>query len=165
MAGELSFDALKNTYPFILALPQATTVELLENRLTEELSVALRRNTNLVEIAQSEGGVTATIQKQGDAEVEQVTASFLVGCDGHRSKVREMAVISISGEKRYPVHFMMAGFADDTDLGDEAHLFFSRRGSIESFPLPERCRRWIVQTELGPGPRLDLMRPIPGGNR
>ncbi|MHC1764826.1 MAG: FAD-dependent monooxygenase [Verrucomicrobiia bacterium] len=38
----------------------------------------------------------------------------------------------------------MADFQDDTGLGSEARLFFSPRGSVESFPLPGSWRRWVV---------------------
>jgi len=44
-------------------------------------------------------------------------------------------------KKNYPAHFMMADFVEETDLGAEAHLFFSCHGSIESFPLPKGFRR------------------------
>jgi 2-polyprenyl-6-methoxyphenol hydroxylase-like FAD-dependent oxidoreductase len=40
----------------------------------------------------------------------------------------------------------MADFPDNSPLGEEAHLFFTAEGAVESFPLPEKRRRWIVQT-------------------
>jgi 2-polyprenyl-6-methoxyphenol hydroxylase-like FAD-dependent oxidoreductase len=40
----------------------------------------------------------------------------------------------------------MGDFADESGLGEEAHLFFTAEGAVESFPLPEGGRRWIVQT-------------------
>jgi 2-polyprenyl-6-methoxyphenol hydroxylase-like FAD-dependent oxidoreductase len=147
LAGTLSFQSLVNPYPFILAIPQATTIEILESKLVQMNPFTLRRKTNLIKIMQSEQHVTATIQKDNTTETEQVTASFLVGCDGHRSAVRELTGIKLSDEKNYETHFLMADFSDDTELGDEAHLFFSRQGSVESFPLPKNRRRWILQTE------------------
>jgi 2-polyprenyl-6-methoxyphenol hydroxylase-like FAD-dependent oxidoreductase len=41
----------------------------------------------------------------------------------------------------------MGDFADKSNFGDQAHLFFTRHGSVESFPLPGGCRRWVVQAE------------------
>ncbi len=158
LAGALSFHSLNNPYPFILAIPQATTIEVLENHLQREGLVTLCRGTSLLKIEQTEQQVTATVQRDGAASSEQVTASFLIGCDGHRSSVRELTGIKLSEEKKYPAHFLMADFADDTDLGEEAHLFFSRHGSVESFPLPEGRRRWILQTDrlINP-PDTDLL--------
>jgi 2-polyprenyl-6-methoxyphenol hydroxylase-like FAD-dependent oxidoreductase len=41
----------------------------------------------------------------------------------------------------------MGDFIDRTSFGDEAHLFFTATGSVESFPLPGGKRRWVVQTD------------------
>jgi 2-polyprenyl-6-methoxyphenol hydroxylase-like FAD-dependent oxidoreductase len=41
----------------------------------------------------------------------------------------------------------MGDFLDNTPLGADAHLFFTAAGAVESFPMPEGRRRWIVQTE------------------
>jgi 2-polyprenyl-6-methoxyphenol hydroxylase-like FAD-dependent oxidoreductase len=40
----------------------------------------------------------------------------------------------------------MADVVDHSGLGDQAHLFFTRYGSVESFPLPAGRRRWVAQT-------------------
>jgi len=54
----------------------------------------------------------------------------------------------------YGCHFVMGDFIDRTQFGDEAHLFFTATGAVESFPLPGGQRRWVVQTEthLDPAP-------------
>ena len=39
----------------------------------------------------------------------------------------------------------MADLEGHAGLGREAHLYFGRGGSVESFPLPDGLRRWIVQ--------------------
>ncbi|TVR01014.1 MAG: hypothetical protein EA403_10895, partial [Spirochaetaceae bacterium] len=46
---------------------------------------------------------------------------------------------------RYPQNFFMADMADQGSLGCEAHLWFTRDGAVESFPLPDGLRRWVVQ--------------------
>jgi len=147
LAGELSFRALNNPHPYILAIPQATTIDVLEKNLVCDGRVTLCRETDLINIEQTDQIVTAEVKKAGSAEVEQITASFLVGCDGHRSMVRDLSGIKLTEEKEYPACFLMADFADSSGLGDEAHLFFSRHGSVESFPLPKERRRWILQTD------------------
>ena len=48
--------------------------------------------------------------------------------------------------KHYGLSFLMGDFPDNTDWGNEAHLFFTPNGSLESFPLSEGYRRWIVQS-------------------
>jgi 2-polyprenyl-6-methoxyphenol hydroxylase-like FAD-dependent oxidoreductase len=147
LAGELSFQSLDNPHPYILAIPQATTIDVLEKSLLHDGRVTLCRETSLIDIEQAEQIVTARVKKADATEAEQITASFLVGCDGHRSIVRDLTGIKLTEEKEYPACFLMADFADSSGLGDEAHLFFSRHGSVESFPLPKERRRWILQTD------------------
>jgi len=146
-AGELHFQALKNPYPFVLALPQADTIGLLEGRLGNTGTAEIRRGTRLIALEQTSGMVRATLHPADRRHPEQITASFLAGCDGHHSLVRSLAGLEPVKKKAYPVHFLMADFADDTGLGATAHLYFSPCGSIESFPLPGRRRRWIAQVE------------------
>ena len=93
-------------------------------------------------------GDAATVEcRRSDAEDKplRITARWVVACDGSRSRVREIAGIRAPG-RTYARHFVMGDFVDRTDLGDEAHLFFKAEGSVESFPLPQGLRRWIVQT-------------------
>jgi 2-polyprenyl-6-methoxyphenol hydroxylase-like FAD-dependent oxidoreductase len=40
----------------------------------------------------------------------------------------------------------MADYVDNTGWGDEARLYFSSRGSVESFPLPDGYRRFVLRT-------------------
>jgi 2-polyprenyl-6-methoxyphenol hydroxylase-like FAD-dependent oxidoreductase len=99
--------------------------------------------------------VTATLTNPATGESERVHSDFLAGCDGGDSRARTLAEIVTTGDS-YPQTFVMADFADASGFGREAHLFFTRHGSVESFPLPGDRRRWIVQT-------LQLLRPPPPG--
>jgi 2-polyprenyl-6-methoxyphenol hydroxylase-like FAD-dependent oxidoreductase len=45
----------------------------------------------------------------------------------------------------YGAQFFMADYRDCTGWGSEARLYFGAHGSVESFPLPDGCRRWVVQ--------------------
>lgn len=72
--------------------------------------------------------------------------SLLIGCDGHRSPVRQAFGIPYA-RKRYRVSFSMADFEDGPDMGPEAHLFFTEKGAVESFPLRGGLRRWVVQMD------------------
>jgi demethylmenaquinone methyltransferase/2-methoxy-6-polyprenyl-1,4-benzoquinol methylase len=61
--------------------------------------------------------------------------------------VRELAGIACA-RKQYRPRFAMGDFADQTGWGDVAHLFFTTRGSVESFPLPGGQRRWITPATI-----------------
>jgi 2-polyprenyl-6-methoxyphenol hydroxylase-like FAD-dependent oxidoreductase len=144
--GSLSFHTLPGPYRFILSLPQAQTVRLLETRLGNWPRVTLRRATKLLALEQASGRVTASLQEGEELEIQRVHCDFLVGADGGRSRARRMAGIPIVTSS-YPQNFVMGDFADQSNFGDQAHLFFTRHGSVESFPLPGGRRRWVVQTE------------------
>jgi len=151
--GELFFHGIPGPYPFILSLPQAKTVRLLEARLADWPTVQLRRSTELIAFQQESTGVTAILRCLTTGREEALHCAFLAGCDGGDSLVRSLAEIATAGGD-FPQTFVMADFADDSGLAAQAHLFFTRHGSVESFPLPGNQRRWIVQTD-------QLLRPVP----
>jgi 2-polyprenyl-6-methoxyphenol hydroxylase-like FAD-dependent oxidoreductase len=62
-----------------------------------------------------------------------------------KSVVRSRLEVPFDGA-RYGDTFLMSDFVDTSDFGADAHLFFTRLGSVESFPLPGGIRRWVVQT-------------------
>jgi 2-polyprenyl-6-methoxyphenol hydroxylase-like FAD-dependent oxidoreductase len=90
--------------------------------------------------------VHATFRHSDNGAVTETRSRFLIGADGHKSAVRSAAGMRVR-EKVYPQRFIMADFNDDTTLGSEGRLFFTSERSVESFPLPEGFRRWIVQTD------------------
>lgn len=153
--GKLSFRELPAPFPFILSIPQAQTVRLLEERLRAWPSVELRRGMEFTALRQDDQGVSATLRHLATDCNERVRIAFLIGCDGGDSRVRALAEIAASGGN-YPQTFLMADFADASGFADEAHLFFTRHGSVESFPLPDGHRRWVIQTG-------QLLRPPPPG--
>lgn len=140
--GDLEFDHLPGRFPFILSLPQATLEGLLEEHLTSRTTVDLHRGTTVTGFEETAGGVR--IHCHGESGVPAVEARWLVACDGAGSSLREFAGISWRGHD-YECRFAMADFTDLSDLGEVAHLYFSRHGTVESFPLPDGQRRWIVQ--------------------
>ncbi|WP_075090254.1 FAD-dependent oxidoreductase [Verrucomicrobium spinosum] len=83
-----------------------------------------------------------------------MTARFVIACDGWRSPIRQHLQIPVR-ERRYGCHFVMGDFIDRSGMAEQAHLFFTPDGAVESFPLPGGIRRWIVQT---PGPMLVIPR-------
>ncbi|MER6502745.1 FAD-dependent monooxygenase [Streptomyces sp. NPDC001455] len=76
-------------------MPQSRVEEILRERLAE-YGVAVELGTELVEFEQTDADrVTATVATaQG---TEQVSAAYLVGCDGGRSLVRKRLGISFEG--------------------------------------------------------------------
>lgn len=81
-----------------LTLPQAELERLLDER-ARELGADVRRGQEIVGVSQDEDTVTADVH--GPDGRYQVSARYLVGCDGGRSSVRDLAGIAFPGES-YP---------------------------------------------------------------
>jgi 2-polyprenyl-6-methoxyphenol hydroxylase-like FAD-dependent oxidoreductase len=137
LLGRLSFRDIPDVYPFILSLPQVDTIAILRRKLGEEIILT---GCEVTQIQQHEDGCVVETPKGS------LYAKYVVGCDGVRGRVRELIGMPAPG-KAYDCHFVMGDFVDRSDLGDEAHLFFTSTGSVESFPLPNGLRRWVVQTD------------------
>ncbi len=139
--GCASFRKIDPPYQFILSLPQRLHMQALEARVAALPCVTLRRGVEVTGIRQEAAGDDATcLTNDGD-----MMAGYVIGCDGHASAARA-AVGTKTCRTDYGCHFSMGDFADHSGLGSEAHLWFTAAGAVESFPLPEGLRRWIVQT-------------------
>jgi len=137
LLGCMTFRQIPDPYPFVLALPQVTTHALLQNHL----------GTEWIET----GCEVTDVQRFNDhclvrAGTLQWSARYVVACDGWRSQMREWIGMKAPAHT-YDSHFVMGDFVDRSNFRDEAHLFFTAAGAVESFPLPGGQRRWVVQTE------------------
>ncbi|WP_194836703.1 FAD-dependent monooxygenase [Nocardia sp. XZ_19_369] len=77
-----------------LPIPQRDIERLLDDR-AGELGAEIRRGHEVVGVSQDDATVTA--QVRGPDGTYQVTARYLVGCDGGRSRIRDMAGIAFPG--------------------------------------------------------------------
>jgi len=142
--GEVSFEGLPRPHNHILSVPQNVTEQLLEQHLLDYPSVRVEYGWSFQSQDQDASSVTAFFQDAGgNPRCER--SLFLVGCDGVNSLVRG-SIDQVHQPKRFDSTFLMGDYADDTDWGNDAHLFFTPRGAVESFPLGQGRRRWIVQT-------------------
>jgi 2-polyprenyl-6-methoxyphenol hydroxylase-like FAD-dependent oxidoreductase len=153
--GCVSFRDIPDKFRWVLSLPQSGTIALLQENLAEFPNVTLQSGVEVtgVERCADRANVDIAPKNAGGAS-QRLSARWVVACDGARSSVREQLGIAAPG-KTYPCHFVMGDFVERSALGDEAHLFFKADGSVESFPLPNGLRRWIVQTTefTQPAPR------------
>jgi 2-polyprenyl-6-methoxyphenol hydroxylase-like FAD-dependent oxidoreductase len=79
-------------HPYGVAVPQAVTERLLDERAVE-LGAEIRRGCELVGLSQDEEGVTVEL-----ADGTRLRARYLVGCDGGRSAVRKLIGVGFPGE-------------------------------------------------------------------
>ncbi|WP_067541672.1 FAD-dependent monooxygenase [Nocardia crassostreae] len=128
----LDFELLDTQYPFTLVLPQARTEELLEER-ARAAGADIRRGQRVSGLHQNEDEVTVHFEEQPD-----LTARWVVGCDGVRSVVREASGIGYPG-------------TPSTVLGWLADVELAAPPEVPAFS------RW---DQAG----LMLVAPIPGGH-
>ncbi|MCB1088108.1 MAG: FAD-dependent monooxygenase, partial [Verrucomicrobiae bacterium] len=138
--GDLDFHDLPGDYPFILSLPQSAFEDILEERITETSGIELRKEVEVTGFKETGESIRVF---HSDPDNQPITARWLIACDGAGSRLRELAGVTWQG-RPYPCRFSMADFVDRSRLGSVAHLYFSRHGTIESFPLPGGQRRWIA---------------------
>ncbi|QEO16183.1 FAD-dependent monooxygenase [Agromyces intestinalis] len=80
-----------------------------------------------------------------------IAATYLVGADGVRSTVRQVAGIGWR-ERRGRAEYVMGDSDDTTDAATTALLHFEPSGVVESFPLPGGRRRWVAWVRRAPTP-------------
>ncbi|MET0235805.1 MAG: rifampin monooxygenase [Kibdelosporangium sp.] len=85
-------DDLDTAHPYTLGIRQTLTDRLLTEHAAES-GAEIRRGCELVGLSQDEHGVTAEL-----ADGTQLSARYLVGCDGGRSTVRKLLGIGFPGE-------------------------------------------------------------------
>ncbi len=142
--GQLSFDLIPGAYPYLLTMPQNRTEQILEEALRSEPNAEMIKGVRVTDFEDSGDEVEIRIGHQG--KLRSVTARFLIGCDGKQSTIRQQSGISTERED-YPFSYTMGDYADDTGFGDDAVIFITPEGLVESFPLPEGTRRWVVEAE------------------
>ena len=156
--GTMSFTGVSEDYPFVLALPQYRTEQLLEERVRALDSRAIVRGVRVTGVYDDGATAAVVVQPTGDATAAggSFGASVVVAADGARSGLRDALSIPVRS-KAYPDHYLMGDFSDSGTHGQKAVLFLEPEGIVESFPLPGGLRRWVVR--LGqPAGRVDADR-------
>lgn len=161
----LSFDGVSAEYPFVLALPQCRTEEILEARLRHLKPDALLRGVKVNGVYDDGAGVRVagavfaqeTPEPKDSLEPVQVQeplvvhARLAVAADGARSLLRTGLGIGTRATD-YPDTYLMGDFEEVPHLGAapggqrQAVLYLESDGIVESFPLPGTVRRWVVRT-------------------
>jgi 2-polyprenyl-6-methoxyphenol hydroxylase-like FAD-dependent oxidoreductase len=94
LSSRLDLSVLDSDFPFVLFIPQVRTEELLEEHALA-MGVPVLRGVEVTEVAATADGVRVTA---GTATgPREFRASYLAGCDGRRSVVRDAAGIGYQG--------------------------------------------------------------------
>lgn len=156
--GGVDFSKLPTRFRHILSLPQSETIRILGGHLAAYPTVEQRVGVSVGGWNEDRGGIETTLIDVKTGALSRARSAFLVGCDGARSTVRSLAGIRWNS-RRYAASFVMADVVGHAGLGRDAYLYFGKKGSVESFPLPGNQRRWIVQEvgEIGGTPETSVV--------
>jgi 2-polyprenyl-6-methoxyphenol hydroxylase-like FAD-dependent oxidoreductase len=164
----LEFGCVPGPHPYVLAVPQVTTERILEQQLLT-LGGTVRYGRTVQRI--DDGGDRVTLEAtrcngtaaSTGAGREKVCARLAVAADGARSTIRDLLKVPLSS-RRYPDTYLMGDFADTTSDGATAVLYLEPDGIVESFPLPDGLRRWVVRTRaLDPDPAAGRLADLISG--
>ena len=120
-------------YPFLLILGQDDNERLLGEALRDQ-GVTVAWNTELVGLAQEPDRVIARL-KQPDGTIRELSATWVAGCDGARSAVRELNGIAFQGAPYEHVFFVADTRMTGPMVPDELNVYLWREGFHLFFPM------------------------------
>ena len=134
-------------YGFILHLPQNETERLLRARL-EQLDGTVEQGVELVRLS-DHGEVVSAVLRDVAGHESEVSADYVVGCDGAHSRVRHELGLGFEGQP-YPHDWLLADVAlDGIDRNDQTRAFF-RTDGLPLVCLPMGGHRWrLVMPNAG----------------
>ena len=129
-------------YPFPLVFPQDDHERLLIERL-EASGVEVERRTELVGFDQDDEGVRATLRRPDGSE-ETCEASYLAGCDGASSTVREGLAVGFPGGTYAGLFYVADVEASGPAIDEELHIDLEDADFVLLFPMKEKGRARLV---------------------
>lgn len=124
LLGQLPFNSIRSTYPFILMLPQSQTEKILTEQLTQ-YKIKIERSLELIDVEQTKNGVVSSI-KLANGKLESITTDWLIACDGANSTIRDKCRMKFHGAD-ISEQFMVADAQMSSYLcHNEIHMFFDK---------------------------------------
>lgn len=141
-------------YPASLITPEWRIEETLRLRLAE-LGGGVEFTTRLNSFEQSDESVSADLWAGG--EIENVTARWMVACDGGHSIVRKQAGIHFNGDTRPEVRVIVADVEIEGLDRQAWQMWRHSDGALSLCPLPS-TELFQLQASISPGqdPKLNV---------
>jgi 2-polyprenyl-6-methoxyphenol hydroxylase-like FAD-dependent oxidoreductase len=131
-------------YPYLEIFPQDQHERLLLERLGAA-GVKVERNTELVTFTQDGQGIRAQLRR-ADGASESCEAAYLAGCDGARSRVREVLGAGFPGGTYRQVFYVADIEASGPPVDGELHIDLDEADFLAVFPLAARGRVRLIGT-------------------
>ena len=131
-------------FPFVLEVAQDVHERLLIEQLGA-LGVTVERRTELLVFEESPNGMRATLGRS-DGSAEICEATYLAGCDGAHSTVREGLSIGFPGGTYTHVFYVADVEADGASVDDEVHVDLDVADLLAVFPMRDTGRVRLVGT-------------------
>ena len=131
-------------YPFLHIFPQDQHEQLLIERLAA-FGVAVERRTELLRFSEREGSVIARLRGSDGAE-QTCEASFVAGCDGAHSLVRETLRTGFRGGTYRQLFYVADVVASGPAVNGELHIDLDEADFLGVFALAGQGRARLVGT-------------------
>jgi 2-polyprenyl-6-methoxyphenol hydroxylase-like FAD-dependent oxidoreductase len=140
-------------FGFVLDIPQHQTERLLRTRIAE-LGGTVEPGVELASLTRQGAGVVASVV-DSIGQRRDITADYVVGCDGAHSRVRHELGLRFDGHP-YPQDWLLADVTLDwAKPDDEIHAFFNA-GGLPLICFPMRSHQWRITVPFAgdrePGP-------------
>jgi 2-polyprenyl-6-methoxyphenol hydroxylase-like FAD-dependent oxidoreductase len=131
-------------FPYALIFPQDEHEPLLIRQLAA-LGVQVERPTELLSFEEQRGGVLARL-RLADGSEQSCRASFLAGCDGARSVVRQSLGIGFPGGEYTHLFYVADVQGAGPVANGELHVALDDHDFLAIFPLDDEGRLRLVGT-------------------
>jgi len=157
--ARMRFEPEESPYAFVAMVPQDVTERLLVEDLRRKGGV-VEYETTFVSAIQHDDHVDVVLNQKG--QPMQLSARFVVGCDGAHSAVRHLLNLQFEGQP-YDASFMLADTETNEALpADEMQLCPSEFGPLAIFPMSSTRRRIVATVEKAEAeaPSLEIVRKM-----
>lgn len=120
-------------YPYALVFPQDEHEQVLIDRLMD-LGVTVERPAELVSLEERSDHVAAQL-KHADGRIDTCEATYLAGCDGARSMVREVLNTGFPGGTYAHMFYVADAEGIGPVMNHELHVALDDAGVLAAFPM------------------------------
>jgi 2-polyprenyl-6-methoxyphenol hydroxylase-like FAD-dependent oxidoreductase len=138
--AHISFDEIESPYRFVLVIPQSQTERILIEHLAS-LGVSVERGVELTGFTQDADSVAATL-RMPDGREESCRSSWIAGCDGAHSVVRQTLGLPFEGIQYDEAFWLIDCHMDWSQPDDELYLYPDADRLFALFPMGNG--RWRV---------------------